>query len=85
MTQKKTGYTTMFETVCFEHWRRPQPPNEFNMFSCTHDDCAWCELDKFLLDEPTNRRFMRNVKRHVDKLKRDQLPQKRKVFVMSEY
>ena len=75
----------MFEKICFEHERQFTRPNEFNMFACTHDDCGWCALDKFLLDEPTNRRFTRNVKRHVDKLNNEQLPQKRKVFVMSDY
>ena len=75
----------MFEKICFEHDREFTRLNEFNMFSCTHDDCGWCALDKFLLDEPTNRRFTRNVKRHVDKRNREQLPQERKVFVMSDY
>jgi hypothetical protein len=72
----------MLETSCWD-WRLFPPPNEFNIVSCQHVDCRWCQVDKFIKDEqPT--RFMRNVKSHKQKLKESQ-NRTRKIFLVSDH
>ena len=73
----------MFDAICFEHCMRPGTPNEFNMYACTHDGCAWCALDKFVMNVQADTRFTRNLKRHIERLKQKK-PHTRKIFVISE-
>lgn len=81
----------MFETICFQHWGmwliRP-PPNMFYMSSCTCDDCTWCKLHQALHDYKPNKRFTRNVQRHIENLKLQQTqqtqPRARTLFVISQ-
>ena len=76
----------MFATICFKHWcvwcQRPR--NMFNLFCCTCDDCLWCNLHQALHAYQPNKRFARNIKRHLDKLKLEKLSRTASRFVISE-
>ena len=62
----------MFETICYDHWQMDftrREPSMFNMFYCARNDCDWCRLHQVLFTYKPNKRFIRNVNRHIGNLK----------------
>jgi len=76
----------MFGTICFQHWRLwfQRPRNAFNMFCCTCDDCTWCTLHLALHAYKPNKRFIRNLERHLERLKLKKLSRTPSRFLISE-
>jgi hypothetical protein len=75
----------MFETICYEHWELGiwrRAPSIFNLYYCTRNDCAWCSLPQVLFNFDT--RFLRNVRRHIEKLKLQKLTRVRRLFLITE-
>jgi hypothetical protein len=54
------------------------------MFCCTCDDCTWCTLHLALHAYKPNKRFIRNLERHLERLKLEKLSRTPSRFLISE-